>query len=100
MRGPLPRTSAAILSLLDIDATALHTGTALRAADQRTRSQRKPVQITAPDNFPGPPRSAPATKDPGQRVCAPPVGLEPTTRCLEGSRSIHLSYGGLAQGQR
>jgi hypothetical protein len=25
---------------------------------------------------------------------APPVGLEPTTRCLEGSRSIHLSYGG------
>ena len=27
---------------------------------------------------------------------APPVGLEPTTRCLEGSRSIHLSYGGTA----
>jgi ATP-dependent exoDNAse (exonuclease V) alpha subunit len=26
---------------------------------------------------------------------APPVGLEPTTRCLEGSRSIHLSYGGI-----
>jgi hypothetical protein len=25
---------------------------------------------------------------------APPVGLEPTTRCLEGSRSIHLSYEG------
>jgi hypothetical protein len=25
---------------------------------------------------------------------APPAGLEPATRCLEGSRSIRLSYGG------
>lgn len=26
-------------------------------------------------------------------VVARPEGLEPPTRCLEGSRSIHLSYG-------
>src|ERR687891_741352 len=32
------------------------------------------------------------------RHVAPPVGLEPTTRCLEGSRSIQLSYGGIASG--
>ncbi len=25
---------------------------------------------------------------------APPAGLEPTTFCLEGNCSIHLSYGG------
>jgi hypothetical protein len=24
----------------------------------------------------------------------PPAGLEPATRCLEGSRSVQLSYGG------
>src|ERR671919_2703272 len=32
---------------------------------------------------------------PARRHLAPPVGLEPTTRCLEGSRSIQLSYGGM-----
>src|SRR6266511_4171978 len=34
---------------------------------------------------------------PVQRVFAPPAGLEPAARCLEGSRSIQLSYGGLAR---
>ena len=28
-------------------------------------------------------------------LLAPPVGLEPTTRCLEGSRSVQLSYRGV-----
>jgi hypothetical protein len=37
-----------------------------------------------------------AGRHPAQTHEAPPVGLEPTTRCLEGSRSIHLSYGGIA----
>jgi hypothetical protein len=27
---------------------------------------------------------------------APPAGLEPATRCLEGSRSIQLSYRGVS----
>ena len=27
-------------------------------------------------------------------AAAPPAGLEPATRCLEGSRSVHLSYRG------
>jgi hypothetical protein len=31
---------------------------------------------------------------------APPVGLEPTTRCLEGSCSIQLSYEGVNAGPR
>jgi hypothetical protein len=39
--------------------------------------------------------AASAQETPGQSHKAPPVGLEPTTRCLEGSRSIQLSYEGL-----
>ena len=51
-------------------------------------------QITTPDNFSMSGTGPWCRRMPGQRHSAPPVGLEPTTRCLEGSCSIHLSYGG------
>jgi hypothetical protein len=35
-----------------------------------------------------------------QKIRVPPAGLEPATRCLEGSRSLQLSYGGLRREDR
>ena len=52
---------------------------------------------------PRPPRQAPWRAAAGEAAAAayrrisamPPAGLEPAARCLEGSRSIQLSYGGV-----
>src|SRR5262245_28687422 len=67
---------------------------------ESTREENSPLTLAklsvpeAPCN--GYTRTA-GPETPAQSAFAPPVGLEPTTRCLEGSRSIHLSYEGMAQ---
>ena len=50
------------------------------------------VEVTLYD--PDSERAQPAARESAEDCLAPPAGLEPATRCLEGSRSIRLSYRG------
>ncbi len=93
-------TSAPACCLIATCATPIARGV-LSPWRRRTATSAPMAPLNAPQvRHPDEPVLVSAHKHPGQSHYAPPVGLEPTTRCLEGSCSIHLSYGGLAQGQR